>query len=522
MNAPMLVHQPTQSLLLKVADPFAIREVLPNSRVLHHPDYNLAVQHTLEAAKVLRNMGCEAPAPIRFQYRWPGKFKPFAHQVVMSEFLTLHRRAFNLSEMGTMKTNAALWASDWLMETHRVDKALILSPLSTLERVWATDIFDTLMHRSCAVVHGTRAVREARLAADVDFYIMNHDGLGIKEIVDVIFTRPDINLIIVDEASMFRNPNTRKYKALARLCKRHDIRLWLLTGTPCPNDPTDAWALAKLVSPDRVPQYAGHFKRQTMMQVSQFKWVPRSDAYSTAFNAMQPAVRFKKIDCIDLPPVTVQDRQCDLSAEQRKAFNDLKATMVADAKAGKVIKAVNAADQIGKLRQILCGSIKLGDDDYQSLDHKPRLDVLLETISEASAKVLVVAPFKGIVRALEKEIEKDYSVGVLNGDVSPSVRNKIINDFKSGPNPHVLLCHPKVMSHGLNLTEADTLIFYAPIYSNDEFQQVTERFNRAGQKNKMTIVRMAAHPLEWEIYRLLANRQSTQNSILDLYKVVTE
>jgi uncharacterized DUF497 family protein len=64
------------------------------------------------------------------------------------------------------------------------------------------------------------------------------------------------------------------------------------------------------------------------------------------------------------------------------------------------------------------------------------------------------------------------------------------------------------MSHGLNLTEADTLIFYAPIYSNDEFQQVTERFNRAGQKNKMTIVRMAAHPLEWEIYRLLANRQS--------------
>jgi SNF2 family DNA or RNA helicase len=111
---------------------------------------------------------------------------------------------------------------------------------------------------------------------------------------------------------------------------------------------------------------------------------------------------------------------------------------------------------------------------------------------------------------------------VLNGDVTPTARNKIIHDFKSGPDPHVLLCHPKVMAHDLNLTEADTLIFYAPIYSNDEYQQVTERFNRAGQKNKMTIVRMAAHPLEWEIYRLLANRQNTQNSILDLYKVVTE
>jgi hypothetical protein len=66
------------------------------------------------------------------------------------------------------------------------------------------------------------------------------------------------------------------------------------------------------------------------------------------------------------------------------------------------------------------------------------------------------------------------------------------------------------------------LIFYAPIYSNDEFQQVTERFNRAGQTRKMTIVRMAAHPLEWEIYRLLDNRQSTQTSILNLFKQVTE
>jgi SNF2 family DNA or RNA helicase len=518
----MLIDQATNSLLLKLPDPFAVREVLAKSKTLDHPQYNFAVQHTLEAAKVLRNMGFHVPAPIRHQYNWPGKFKPFAHQIVMSEFLTMQRRAFNLSEMGTAKTNAALWAADWLMHTKRVDKALVLSPLSTLERVWANDIFDTLMHRRCTIVHGTREKRFNALAADVDFYIMNHDGLGIADIVDTIFKRPDINLIIVDEASMFRNHQTRKYKALEKLCKRNDIRLWLMTGTPCPNDPTDAWALSKLVSPDRVPKFFGAFKRQTMYQISQFKWVPKADAYTVAYEAMQPAVRFKKADCLDLPPVTQQDRQCEMSKEQLKAFNELKNTMVAEAKSGKQITAVNAADKIGKLRQILCGAIKVGDDDYQTLDHGSRFNVLLEAIQEASAKVLVVAPFKGIVRALEKELGEHYSVGMLNGDVSPNVRNKIINEFKMGPDPHILLCHPKVMAHGLNLTEADTLIFYAPIYSNDEYQQVTERFNRAGQKNKMTIVRMAAHPLEWEIYKLIDNRKAGQQSILDLYKVVTE
>jgi SNF2 family DNA or RNA helicase len=111
---------------------------------------------------------------------------------------------------------------------------------------------------------------------------------------------------------------------------------------------------------------------------------------------------------------------------------------------------------------------------------------------------------------------------MLNGDVSPNARNIIIKEFKEQADPHVLLCHPKVMSHGLNLTEADTLVFYAPIYSNDEFQQVSDRFNRAGQTRKMTIIRIAAHPLEWEIYKLLDNKMSTQTSILDLYKAVTE
>jgi SNF2 family DNA or RNA helicase len=259
-----------------------------------------------------------------------------------------------------------------------------------------------------------------------------------------------------------------------------------------------------------------------MMQISQFKWVARADAYTVAYDAMQPAVRFKKADCLDLPPVTIQDHQAELSKEQRKAFDELKKSMVAEAKQGKQIKAVNAADQIGKLRQILCGAIKVGDDDYQALDHGPRLQVLLDAIQSASAKVLIVAPFKGIVRSLEVELAKHYSVGMLNGDVAPRMRDKIIGEFKMNADPHILLCHPKVMSHGLNLTEADTLIFYAPIYSNDEYQQVTERFNRAGQTRKMTIIRMAAHPLEWEIYKMLNNRQSTQNSILDLYKVVTE
>jgi SNF2 family DNA or RNA helicase len=129
-------------------------------------------------------------------------------------------------------------------------------------------------------------------------------------------------------------------------------------------------------------------------------------------------------------------------------------------------------------------------------------------------------PFKGILRILEEEVSKHYTCAVLNGDVTPNNRNKIITAFKADKDPHILLCHPQVMAHGLNLTEADMCIFYAPIYSNDQFQQVVERFNRPGQTRKMTVIRIgsAGTNLEWEIYKMLDNKQDDQATILDMYE----
>lgn len=520
----VLVDPATESLVLQAPDPLALRDVLPHSKTLAHPQFNFAVHHTLEATKILRNLGLKVPAPVRHLYNWPGRFVPYEHQIEMAEFFTLNRKAFNLSEMGTMKTNAALWAADWLMKTGRVRKVLVISPLSTLSSVWQNDIFDTLPHRSCAILHGEKGRRLKYLSINADFYIINHDGVKIAEVRDAIMKRPDIDLTIVDEAGMFRNPTSAKYKALLKLVNaRPDMRLWLMTGTPCPNAPTDAWALAKLVCPDRVPQYAGAFKRDTMMQISQFKWVPRVDAFEKAYAAMQPAIRFRKKDCISLPPVTTQDHSASLTPAQAAAVKQLKDHMITQASNGVKITAANAADQINKMRQVLCGALKdPTSGTYHPLPHAPRLNALMDAIEMANAKVLVVVPFKGIIRLLEAEVGKKYSCAIVNGDVTMAKRTEIFKAFKTQSDPHVLLCHPQVMAHGLNLTEADMLIFYAPIYSNDEVEQVNERFNRAGQTRPMTIVRIGAHPLEWQIYKLNDVRKAGQNSILELYNRAME
>ena len=456
------------------------------------------------------------PSPDGFKYCF----------MVPSTFLILRRNGCIFATGNTGKTYAALWAADYLMSIGAVKRCVILTPLSTMHSVWLQDTFKILMHRRAVVVHGSRERREKALNMDVDFYIINHHGIAIDQVATALRKRKDIDLIILDEASVFRNHQTNMYRFLQWVLSKQAKRFWCMTGTPTPMEPADAWAICRLIAPKNVPEHKGEFFRKTMEQITPFKAVPKRGYETIVFDAMQPAVRFKKKDCLDLPPMTILSRDTSMSKEQKQAFEEMKEEMVADVRNGVTITAVHAADKINKLRQILCGVVHDKETGtYQMLDNTPRLNDLVDAIHEAQAKVLIIVPFKGIINRLHAQLaHKNINMGVLNGDVSVAQRRTIIHDFKNKPKSemHGLLCHPKVMAHGLNLTEADMLIFYAPIYSYDEYAQVIERMNRTGQTLKMTVLRMAAHPMEKSIYRTLDDRGMQQNTILDLYGEVTE
>jgi SNF2 family DNA or RNA helicase len=187
-------------------------------------------------------MGVSAPSPILTEYGWPGKYAPFDHQRIMADVMTVHPRVFNLSEMGTGKTYAALWAADYLMRIGQVKRVAVITPLSTMHSVWEQDIFKILLHRQAVVVHGGRERRQKALSMDVDFYIINHHGVALDDVAQTLRKRKDIDLVILDEASAFRNHKTNTYKFLMWVLGKAAKRFWVMTGTPCPTEPADAWA----------------------------------------------------------------------------------------------------------------------------------------------------------------------------------------------------------------------------------------------------------------------------------------
>lgn len=449
-------------------------------------------------------------------YNWPGPFTPYEHQMATTKFMIDNPRGFVLNDMGTGKTASTLWALDYLIREGFVRRALIVAPLSTLRHVWRDEAFRLLTHRRTQLLYGSSEKRKSLYEERWDIGIINYDG--IKVLYKQLMADGTLDAIVIDEATAYRNSLIDRWDMMHKLSAQKDY-LWLLTGTPTPQAPTDAFGLAKMVGNNLAPKFFGAWRRATMFQVSEHKWTPKPDGYDKAFAILQPAVRFKKEDCIDLPPITYQEWEVELSLPQRKAYRNMQKAMKIDwDNYGDALPAVNAADKINKLRQIACGVVRdTRTDEYIGLPCRPRIDATLEAIEMAAAKTIVVVPFVGAMRYVTRELSKHYTTAMINGSVSQKQRDEIINAFRYANDPRVLVVHPKVMAHGLTLIEADTMVFYAPIYSNEQTQQIVQRINRPGQTRSMTVVRIAAVDLEWQIYKAVEQRAKGEAYLLSLY-----
>jgi len=440
--------------------------------------------------------------------------------MVPSTYLVLRRNGCIFATGNTGKTQSALWAADYLMSIGAVKKVLILSPLSTLERVWGDAIFKGFFHRKHVVLHGTAARRKKLLATEADFYVINHDGFSI--IAEDAVGKFD--LVIVDEAAVLRNPSTSRYKHFKKwMAKNPDTRLWLMTGTPTPNDPTDAWTLSQLVESPYATRTYTAFREQVMMKVGQWKFVPRPESVDIVKTILQPAIRYTRDECFDLPDTVIQTRKVDLTPQQKQHYTTMMKRLVIEMQTeGTSISAVNEAVKVQKLVQIACGVAYTDDGQDFEVDCTPRINAVKEVIEEAGEKVIVFVPLTGTLNMLERELSKRWSVGVVNGAVSSKKRNEIFHNFQHSRDPRVLIAHPATMAHGLTLTSASTVVWYGPITSNEQYVQANGRVERIGKKHVSNVVHIEATDLERRMYDRLANKQKLQGLLLDMIQQAME
>lgn len=505
------------SLLLVTKKYRQIDNLIPRSKVLEvkGDKGKVLVNWGPEEVRLLRNLKIkDVPHPILGQYGWPGVYQPFAHQRETAAFLASNPRCLNLSEAGTGKTSAAAWAADYLMAQGIIKRCLIICPLSIMDTAWRSDLFKTCMHRTVGIASGSREKRKEIIEGDYEFVIINYDGVKVAQ--DALASG-GFDLIIADEATALKNPGTHRWKSVAALVKPATW-LWLMTGTPAAQSPMDAYGLARLVNPGNVPKFITAWKYRVMRQVTQYKWVPREDAYDQVYEALQPAIRFTKEDCLDLPEMLYTDRHVELTKQQMFYYRQILEDKEAIAN-GAEITAVHAASQMNKLLQVSQGAAYSNDKEVVEFDISHRLAELVDVIHNTRHKVLVFVPFRHVLERLETDLRaRHFRVASIHGGTSATARAQTIRAFQTQDDPHVLLMIPQAAAHGITLTRADTVVWWGPVASAELYLQGNARAHRAGQSNKVTVVRLAGSPVEKRLYQMLDGRLDAHAGLVELYR----
>ena len=506
-----------KALLFNTRKAQQITSLIPKSKVLEsNGDVDQVLVHwDFDEVQLLRNLGIrEVPSPILGRYKWPGMFTPFDHQRTTAEFLTLHPRCFVFNEAGTGKTSAAAWAADYLMQQGKVKRVLVVCPVSIMDTAWRSDLFKTVMHRTVAIAQGSRTQRQKVIAGDYEFVIINFDGV---KVVNKELEAGGFDLIIVDEANAVKSVTTDRWKCLATLIKPN-TRLWMMTGTPASQSPLDAYGLAKLVAPEKVPRFFGAFRDKVMLKLTQYKWVPRQDAQQMVHQVLQPAIRYTKEECLDLPDLLYSTREVPLTAQQAKYYDALKKQMMTIA-AGSEITAVNAAAMLNKLLQVAQGAVYTDDGGVVEFDVANRMSELLNVIEQTDHKILVFVPYRHTLEMVENALLKEgYSVQTIHGGVASTRRADIIKQFQTEDDPRILLLVPQATAHGITLTRANQVVWWGPVSSTEIYLQANSRAHRAGQTNKVTVTHLQGSPVERRMYTMLQNKIDMHQSLVDLYK----
>lgn len=439
---------------------------------------------------------------------------PFDHQAETTQFLLDNRLALCTSSPGTGKTRAVLDAIKQLS-----GRVLVIAPKSILEPSWADDIKKFTPELTYAVAEAPSAKREAAFKSGARIVLINHDA--VKWVMDHSILLEGFETLVVDESTAFKNAQSARSKACARIASSFTNR-YLLTGTPNPNGIIDLWHQLFLIDAGaRLGDSYWRFRSATHEPVARgpfTEWKEKEGATEAVFGLIQDInIRHKFEDCISIPANFTTLVEFDLDADHQNAYEELRKTACL-ATDTEEITALNAAVLANKLLQAASGTVYNNSGDAVFLD-SVRYELILD-LAAVRDQCLIAFNWAHQRDALvELANKRKISYGIIDGSVNKDARNKAIKDFQNG-NLKLIFAHPQSAAHGLTLTKGTTTIWSSPVYNAEHYEQFCRRIYRAGQTKKTETIHIAARDtIDAKAYDRLTYKRLGMKELLELLEI---
>lgn len=427
--------------------------------------------------------------------------EPYAHQRAGLEFLASLGGGALLWEMGTGKTKTAIDFCEWLAAEH----VLVICP-NTVKRNWGAEVEKHAGHQGYDVLDGSVKDRIGRLAK-TRYSIVNCESLSIAAFAKAA-QAVEWDVVIVDESTRFKTPSAARTKALHKLTATHRL---ILTGTPITGKPEDAWAQLHFVAPGLLGSY-WHF-RDRYIALDFFKHpIGLKAGMAPELNKLiaSRSYRVLKEDVLDLPPKVYEDRVVELAGPQKQAYEQMKHDLYVELAGMENATAYNILTMLLRLTQITAGLVG-GGDRYTWLPNNAKVDELDQLLTDELRDQQVVV--FGMYQEELRQLSDRYSAPIIYGPTPERERFAHIEDFQSG-RTRVLLCQERTGGIGINLTAAQTAIYYTRGWSLEEYLQSQDRLHRIGQTRSVTILHLIAKgTVDEDIAKALRKKQNLADQL---------
>ncbi|MED0670626.1 DEAD/DEAH box helicase [Aneurinibacillus aneurinilyticus] len=452
------------------------------------------------------------------------KYKPHQYQEYATQQILDTNYIALLLDMGLGKTVSTLTAIDLLLNDYfDASRVLVIAPLRVADDTWAREVekWDHLQHLRISKVLGSATQRRKALKVDADIYVINREN--VEWLVGELGTKWDFETVVIDELSSFKNPKSKRFRALRRV-RPMMKRLIGLTGTPAPNSLMDLWPQIYLLDQgERLGKTITSFRDRYFVPGERsghivYKWHEKKEAEQRIYDAISDiVVSMKAEDWLELPERIDRVVQIRLSDKARALYRKLERDLLLPYQDADVV-ATTAAVLSNKLLQMASGAV-YDEEKGIKLIHDAKLDALEDIIEAAQGKPVMV--FYNFKHSLARIQERFPQARILRKGKDG---NQDIADWNNDKIP-LLLLHPKSAGHGLNLQESScqTVVWFDQIWSLEEDQQANARVHRQGQTRRIVVMRLVAEDtMDEEAVIALERKADGQEALMQAVKARIE
>lgn len=421
-------------------------------------------------------------------------------------------------DMGLGKTVQTIALIERLFENAEADSEVVMVvATASLLGNWRAEFARFAPGRRVRILHGASrdAEREKVQAGDV---LLTSYGTLARDLA--YHLKRTYRAVVVDEASLMRNPDTDHAKAVSKLRATSRVAL---TGTPIENGVKDLWSIFRFIQPGWLgtrEEFRDRYEMPLSIGESPGAVIERLRLKISPFILR----RTKEQVAPELPSKLFIDEFCDLSPDQQGVYKSLliegrkRVDDIADS-GNKGAARMQMLTALLRLRQTCCDLALLGNERFNQLlvpKRSAKLQRLLELIEEAvngNHRMLVFSQFQTQLREIEKSIsERGWESLRLDGQSRN--RQQLVDKFQSADGPPVFLISLKAGGYGLNLTAADTVVHFDPWWNPAAEAQATDRAHRIGQTRPVTVYRLLTRgTVEEKVVRLQAKKRELASAI---------